>query len=449
MNAKLQQLYRVRPAQKLLVASALLLVSLPLGGLLLRKTQSSEINDPQFEQAYQSVLQLSKSPSAYAHLFSHAGISQLDYDRWRQLNGKPIADIDQIQPDEVKAIYYEQWQKGECANYRTPLDLACLDSMINFGDIQGQQLLSNLPADPAQAAMQVVERRKLQRRRQIRPPLTPSKRLALREGIRRDQALADMIASRPNPVLPNPALPSSPAQPPIALPSAPNPTGSQQPVEQIYADLKPSTVEIEDRTRRGSASTAAGVILTADGLVVTNYHVVESDNRPNVKLSDGRQFTGNVVSIDESLDLALVQLQGARNLPVAPLAANTTQLQVGDPVYAIGSPLGQSWKFSQSQVIELNSTCANGSSPLRCIRTPGGFLLPGNSGGPLIDGNGQVIGINRAVQQSTGEGVSIPIETIQQFLGRRSGQPNLNPIAPSQPEPPSRNPLQRWVKGLI
>jgi len=449
MNAKLQQLYRVRPAQKLLIASALLVVSLPLGGLLLRKAQSPEINDPQFEQAYQAVLQLSQTPSGYMHLLSHAGISQLDYDRWRQLNGKPIADISQIRPDEVKAIYYEQWQKGDCADYSTPLDLACLDSMISFGDIQGRQLLTNLPSDPTQAAMQVVERRELQRRRQIRPPLTPSKRLALREGIRRDQALAEMIASSPNPVLPNPVLPNSPAQPPIALPSAPNQPGSRQPAKQIYADLKPSTVEIEDRTRRGSASTAAGVILTADGLVVTNYHVVESDSRPNVKLSDGRQFMGNVISIDESLDLALVQLQGARDLPVAPLAANTTQVQVGDPVYAIGSPLGQSWKFSQSQVIELNSTCANGRSPLRCIRTPSGFLLPGNSGGPLIDGNGQVIGINRAVQQSTGEGVSIPIETIQEFVGRRSGQPNFAPASPGQPRPPSRNSLQQWVKGVI
>lgn len=432
MNAKLQQIYRIRPAQRLLIASTLLL-SLPLAAGLLLKDRSPE-SSPQFEQAYQTAIQLNQpAASSYESLLSNSGIGQLDYDRWRQLNGKPIAEIRQIRPDEVKAIYREQWQKGDCARYAAPLDFTCLDSLISFGDIQGQLLLNDLPTDPAQAAMLVVERRESERRQRIRPPLTPSKRLALREGMRRDQALANLIAAQP-------AL-SDPSQSPMASSRAPA-QGAQQSAGQIYLALKPSTVEIEDRTRRGSASTAAGVILTADGLIVTNYHVVESDARPSITLSDGRRFRGSVISVDETLDLALIQLQGATGLPIAPLAASSTQVQVGDQVYAIGSPFGQSWKMSQAQVIELNSTCANGNSPLRCIRTPSGFLQPGNSGGPLIDGAGQVIGINRAVQQSTGEGVSIPIETVQQFLARPSASPGAVPpgavpprLAPNRPAP--------------
>ena len=437
MNAKLQQLYRIRPAQRLLIASTLLL-SLPLAAGLLLKDRSAK-SSPQFEQAYQTAIQLNQPATGYASLLSNSGIGQLDYDRWRQLNGKPIAEIRQIRPAEVKAIYREQWQQGDCAQYAPPLDFTCLDSLISFGDIQGQQFLDDLPADPAQAAMLVVERRELERRQQIRPPLTPSKRLALREGIRRDQALADLIAVQP-------ASPPEPSPQPPASSQAP--AQGRQSAGQIYLALKPSTVEIEDRTGRGSASTAAGVILTADGLVVTNYHVVESDSRPSVKLSDGRQFGGRVISVDETLDLALIQLQGATDLPVAPLAASSAQVQVGDAVYAIGSPFGQSWKMSQAQVIALNSTCANGNSPLRCIRTPRGFLQPGNSGGPLIDGAGQVIGVNRAVQQSTGEGVSIPIETVKEFLGRRSGQPGSAPSnpAPVMPDyPPPSNPFRRWM----
>lgn len=457
MNAKPQFLDRIRPAQRRLIALTVLLALLPVGASRLLKKAPTPEADPQFEQAYQMVLQLSQMPdelpnelpsglpSGYAERFSYAGISQLDYDRWRQLNGKPIADIDQIRPEEVKAIYQEQWQKGDCAQYVEPLDVTCLDSMISFGDIQGRQLLVNLPDDPAQAAMLVVERRELERREQVRPPLTPSKRLTLREGVRRDQALADLIA------LPS-VSPKQSGLPSADLPNAPARSNTAPLVGQIYTALRPSTVEIEDRTRRGAA-TAAGVILTADGLIMTNYHVVASDSRPRVKLSDGRAFVGMVTLTDESLDLALVQLQGARDLPVAPLAESTAQLQVGDQVYAIGSPLGKSWKLSQAQVIELNSTCANGRSPLRCIRTPRGFLQPGNSGGPLIDESGQVIGINRAVQQSTGEGVSIPVETVKQFLAQRSSQPSGQPSgqpfgAAPVPNPlrlPLPNPFRRWI----
>ncbi|MBW4463900.1 MAG: trypsin-like peptidase domain-containing protein [Pegethrix bostrychoides GSE-TBD4-15B] len=437
MNAKLQFLDRMRPAQRRLIALTVLLALLPVGVSLFKKAPTPEAN-PQFEQAYQAVLQLSQSPSEHTKRFSYGGISQLDYDRWRQLNSKPIADIDKIRPEEVKAIYQEQWQKGDCAQYVAPLDVTCLDSMISFGDIQGKQLLADLPADPAQAAMLVVERRELERREQVRPPLTPSKRLTLREGVRRDQALADLIA------LPS-VSPKQSGLPPAVSPNAPARSNTAQLAGQIYTALRPSTVEIEDRTRRGSASTAAGVILTADGLVMTNYHVVASDSRPRVKLSDGRAFVGLVILVDESLDLALVQLQGASDLPVAPLAESTAQLQVGDQVYAIGSPLGKSWKLSQAQVIELNSTCANGSSPLRCIRTPRGFLQPGNSGGPLIDESGQVIGINRAVQQSTGEGVSIPVETVKQFLAQRSSQPPGAVPGPNPLRLPLPNPFRRWI----
>lgn len=440
MNAQPQSQHRIRPAQKRLLASALLL-TLPIGAMLLKKAPSTAAS-PEFEQAYQVVSQLAQSPSSQTILFSYAGIGQLDYDRWRQLNGKPIADIDQIQPAEVKAIYQERWQKGNCGQYRPPLDATCLDSMLSFGDIQGKALLSDLPADPAQAAIEVVERREVERRKQLRPPLTPSKRLALREGTRRDQMLTELIAAS--------ADSGQTAQLPPAFP-APAQLRNRSPAEQAYAALKPSTVEIEDRTRRGTASTASGVILTAEGLVVTNYHVIQSDSRPRVQLSDGRMFVGNVISVDQSLDLALVQLQGARGLPVAPLASSTAQLQVGDQVFALGSPLGKSWTLTQAQIIELNSTCANGNSPLRCIRTPEGFLQPGNSGGPLINAAGQVIGINRAVQQSTGEGVSIPIEILKQFLAQPLGQNNSAPnFAPAPqrrfpPFPPFSNPFRSWI----
>lgn len=427
------------PSLTLWLISGLMLAALvPFGSWLLKRGQQSLVSDPKFEQVYPMVLQLGQAEVRHP-LGSRYGIYQLDYDAWRQLNGKPVEDLANIQEPEIKAIYLERWQQANCQQYDSPLDVTCLDSVVSLGR-QASQLLVNLPANPEQAALEVVSRREELRHHQLRPPLTPSKRLVLQEGLERDRALADLIVSGaiPSGAITQPAPAPSDLQPNLQPDLQPGPpTGSSLPnsssiapsspnselsAEQIYQQLKPSTVEIWN-IRNGVASTASGVILNPNGLVLTNQHVVQSNPRPSVKLADGRKFDGTVMSIDDSLDLALIQLRGAHNLPTTPFAPDTSSVKVGDSVYAIGSPRGESWKMSQTQVIELNSTCANGASPLRCIRTPSGFLQPGNSGGPLINSQGQVIGLNRAVQQSTGEGVSIPVETIQTFLAQRVGQP--------------------------
>lgn len=433
------KLHNVKPSLSLLVISVVMLLVAPrLGTWVMQKFRGETAPpEPKFEVAYQAVLSLGEKTSGYSSLvsgFNSYGISQLDYDTWRQLNGKPVEDLANISEAEIKAMYQASWQNGECKQYEPPLDVACLDSSVNFGVQQSKQFLVNLPSDPQQAALEVASRRELFRQRQVRPPLTPSKQIGLREGLKRDRALADLVAATDE--LPQAASPS---------PESSNDTSQGLSANQIYAQVKPSTVEVWNTTQRGIATTASGIILTSDGLILTNQHVIEMNPSPSVTLADGRKFTGRVTSIDRILDLALIQLDNASGLPTAPLADDTSQVQVGDTVYAIGAPRGESWKMSTSRVIELNSTCANGTSPLRCIRTPRGFLYPGNSGGPLIDRAGRVIGINRAVQQSTGEGVSIPVETIEDFLNNRMGQPQQ--VAPDsyREQPNYRNPFRRML----
>ncbi len=452
---RLKKLRSVMPALSLVLLTGLLLLVLPrLGTWVLYKIRSNSLPyNAQFEAAYQSVRSLEGKASEYASILGNAtqyGIRQLDYDRWRQLNGKPVKDLSEIEAEEVKAVYWMHWEAGNCERFGVPLDLVCLDSVASFGAQQSQNFWVNLPAEPKPAAMEVVSRREVARRRSVRPPITPSKQIAIREGLQRDRALADAVAAIPSPGMPEQLQPAPfaepPSQQPFNSPLSPPHQSPTQPgqlsAEQIYAQVKPATVEVWNTTQPGIASTAAGVIFTADGLVLTNHHVVERNPSPTVKLADGRKFTATVTSIDRTLDLALLQLNQASNLPTAPFSNDTTQVKVGDPVYAIGSPRGESWTFSTSQVIELNSTCANGTSPLRCIRTPGGFLYPGNSGGPLIASSGEVIGINRAVQQSTGEGVSIPIETVREFLDQRMGTPQQ---PPSQPPQNRLNRPRRWL----
>ncbi|MBD1853176.1 trypsin-like peptidase domain-containing protein [Cyanobacteria bacterium FACHB-502] len=180
----------------------------------------------------------------------------------------------------------------------------------------------------------------------------------------------------------------------------------QQPQTIARNDPDCFTAEVWIQTNAGAAP-ASGIIIREDGLILTNHHVI-ANGLLYVKLKDGRQFQGRTIASDQSLDLALVQLDGAANLLVAALA-QSANVKVGDTVRAIGSPMGSHWKHTEASVIVINSDCGLQALNGKCIRTPSGFLYPGNSGGPLLNDRGEVFGVNRAIQESSGEGVSIPM----------------------------------------
>lgn len=418
--------FRFKLSLRLWVFSAVLLTAPVVANWGLQRSSSRVVpTGPKFEAAYESVLKIGEISAGLAA--TQYGITQLEYDTWRQLNGKPVENLGNIQLAEVKAIYQDLWQQGNCNRFPAPLDAVCLDTALSFGVQQSQAFFLNLPNDPEQAALEIASRRELLRQQQLRPPITPDKQFAADEGVKRDRALVNWIVGDTAAI---PAAPPTPAPPP-PRPSPPVPLSA----DAIYEMLKPATVEILYSSQYGTAGTASGVLLTANGLVLTNHHVIENESQPSITLADGRKFTGTITAVDSDLDLALVQLSGVAYLPTATLANDTTQVAVGDTVHAIGSPKGESWKMTTAQVIELNSTCANGDSPLRCIRTPADFLQYGNSGGPLINEFGQVVGINRAIQQSTGQGVSIPVETIRSFISQHVGELPKPPASPA-PVPP-------------
>jgi S1-C subfamily serine protease len=185
----------------------------------------------------------------------------------------------------------------------------------------------------------------------------------------------------------------------------------QQPQAIARNDPDRFTVEVWIQADAGAAP-ASGIIIREDGLILTNHHVI-ANGLLYVKLKDGQQFQGRTIASDQSLDLALVQLDGAAGLPIASLA-QSANVKVGDTVKAIGSPMGSHWKQTEASVIATDSDCGLQALNGRCLRTPSGFLYPGNSGGPLLNDRGEVIGVNRAIQESSGEGVSIPIEVFRQ-----------------------------------
>ncbi|WP_143467858.1 S1C family serine protease, partial [Leptolyngbya ohadii] len=202
-------------------------------------------------------------------------------------------------------------------------------------------------------------------------------------------------------------------QQPQALSNGTENNAKPAPTPQAAGSTDPDRFTVEVWvTVEGTPAPATGIIIRQDGLILTNRHVVAAGVL-YVKTKDGKQYQGRTIASDASLDLALVQIDGAANLPTAPLA-ESANVKPGDTVKAIGHPMGETWKHTEAQVLATDSLCGLKALDNRCIRTPSGFLYPGNSGGPLLNASGEVIGINRAIQEATGEGVSIPIEVFHQ-----------------------------------
>ncbi|MBT9317620.1 HhoA/HhoB/HtrA family serine endopeptidase [Leptothoe spongobia] len=173
----------------------------------------------------------------------------------------------------------------------------------------------------------------------------------------------------------------------------------------------------------------SGFIVDRSGLVLTNAHVVSGADKVTVTLKDGRTFDGEVKGTDEPSDLAVVKIQGD-NLPVAP-EGDSSQLQVGDWAIAVGNPLGLDNTVTLGIISTLNRSSSQVGIPdkrLDFVQTDAA-INPGNSGGPLVNEQGEVIGINTAIRaDAEGIGFAIPInkaKEIQSFLaeGKRVPHP--------------------------
>ncbi|MGY0068255.1 S1C family serine protease [Streptomyces sp. QTS137] len=244
------------------------------------------------------------------------------------------------------------------------------------------------------------------------------------------------------------------------------PAGQKGTVSGVAEAVSPSIVEINAESNAGS-STGSGVIITDDGEIITNNHVVSGASSVEVRTSDGRTYTADVVGTESSKDLALIKLRDASGLTVATLG-DSDGVRVGDEVVAIGSPEGLTgtvtsgivsaldrdvtvstdesqgqqqqqgqpggWPFEFGGQ-EFNGDTGGSTTTYKAIQTDAS-LNPGNSGGALIDMNGDIIGINSAMYSSSGSdssadagsvglGFAIPVNTVKADLADlRSGATN-------------------------
>jgi putative serine protease PepD len=244
---------------------------------------------------------------------------------------------------------------------------------------------------------------------------------------------------------------------------------------QIYDASKNAVTYIVADTPEGQA-TGSGFVVSKDGLIVTNDHVVDGASQVQVKIGTSNQAQdATVIGADPSRDLALLKVDAGNNLPTLSLG-DSSSVGVGDPTYAIGNPFGLDHTLTTGIVSALQRSlqAPDGATISGAIQTDAA-LNPGNSGGPLLDSSGKVIGVNSQIQTGSssgaeagnvGIGFAIPASTVKSFVaeaksgklkpqtqqqqqqqtspwGQNQGQQDPNGQDPSQQDPSQQDPSQQ------
>ena len=182
----------------------------------------------------------------------------------------------------------------------------------------------------------------------------------------------------------------------------------------VFQQVRPSVVEITSTTnsRLGqSQGEGSGVIIDEQGFILTNYHVVSGADTLEVTLADGSTASATLMGRDPGNDLAVIRIDPPAGGLTAASLGDVDQLRVGDPVFALGNPFHLEATFTEGIVSALGRTYSPGSGtrPLRNMIQTDAAVNPGNSGGPLINCHGEVIGINTLLENPTGQSVNVGV----------------------------------------
>jgi putative serine protease PepD len=220
---------------------------------------------------------------------------------------------------------------------------------------------------------------------------------------------------------------------PTATAAAPADRGTVRPVAEtsdstakdVYNGAKDAVVYISAQTGQGTA-TGSGFVISTDGKIITNQHVVDGATSVSVKIgTDGKEQTAQVLGADASKDLALLKVDPGSTKLHALSFGDSSNVQVGDNVYAIGNPYGLDHTLTSGIVSALNRDiqAPSGATIPGAIQTDAA-LNPGNSGGALLDADGKVVGVNSQIASSgsssgtagnVGIGFAIPSKLVQAF----------------------------------
>jgi S1-C subfamily serine protease len=199
-------------------------------------------------------------------------------------------------------------------------------------------------------------------------------------------------------------------------PAAVVPPQGDEPLADMAERLLPSVVQIEAGGAMGS-----GFVAADGGLILTASHVVGTSDVVTLTLHDGTTISGTVVAVDKSIDTAVIRADTGSDVDLPPLALGPlAEVQVGEMTIAIGSPFGLSQTVTTGIVSALGRTVPTPMGELHDLIQTDAAINSGNSGGPLIDGQGRAIGINTAIASasggSDGVGFAVPVDQAAQIL---------------------------------
>jgi serine protease Do len=184
----------------------------------------------------------------------------------------------------------------------------------------------------------------------------------------------------------------------------------------------------EPRSPQTTQNLGSGVLIDAEGHVLTNEHVVSRADRIRVVLADGRELEANLIGADPNNDIAVLEVKSDERLPWIP-TGGSNDLLVGEPVIAIGNPFGLSSTVTTGVVSALNRSIRSNQRVFHGFIQTDASINPGNSGGPLLNAEGSLIGINTAIYQGAeGIGFAIPIDVAERVVSELIAHGEVTPV---------------------
>ena len=193
---------------------------------------------------------------------------------------------------------------------------------------------------------------------------------------------------------------------------------------EIFVNSEEGVVRVNvqrDETNLIPNGVGSGFVFDKKGHIITNAHVVEGATKATVTFLDGRSYNAEIIGVDTFTDIAIIKVNADLSL-LHPLSlGDSSNLQVGEPIAAIGNPFGLSGSMTSGIVSQLGRLLPSGSGySIPDVIQTDAAINPGNSGGPLLNMRGEIVGINTAIQSATGEftgvGFAVPSQTVAKIV---------------------------------
>ena len=193
---------------------------------------------------------------------------------------------------------------------------------------------------------------------------------------------------------------------------------------EIFEKAEPGVVRvntIRNQTANETGGVGSGFVFDKKGHIITNAHVIEGSTKTVVTFLDGRSYNAEIIGVDEYTDIGVIKVNADLKL-LNPLSlGDSSNLDVGEPIAAIGNPFGLSGSMTSGIVSQMGRLLPSGSGySIPDVIQTDAAINPGNSGGPLLNMRGNIVGINTAIQSTTGEftgvGFAIPSQTVAKIV---------------------------------